>query len=323
MSDSTYCFTLSAVHDQLAAIPNDFYLIRLIHGSTRRAGPGEGVWTLPQLTRRSLLHFLCGRNGEGFDVYVLPYAEHRNAGYILLDLDCPTPDIIARMRANGHEPCVVLHTSPGHLQAWIRVSTSSLEPAVATLIGKHLAHMYGGDMASTDWRHLGRLAGFTNQKPQRRTAFGSPPWIGLEHARAGLASAAQQLLDSAQQSRPAKSDVSPAVVQGSKPVTSITTEAAVRIYERWVERWRIRQRFSRPDWSVVDLWLARKLLAMHIPPIQVEVILRLASPDFPRQHGDPEDYLRRTLARAALPPRRVCSSEPDPYATHNRAGTDG
>jgi hypothetical protein len=26
------------------------------------------------------------------------------------------------MRANGHEPCVVLQSSPGHLQAWIRVS---------------------------------------------------------------------------------------------------------------------------------------------------------------------------------------------------------
>jgi len=27
------------------------------------------------------------------------------------------------MRANGHEPCVVLQSSPGHLQSWIRVSS--------------------------------------------------------------------------------------------------------------------------------------------------------------------------------------------------------
>ena len=72
-----------------------------------------------------------------------------------------------------------------------------------------------------------------------------------------------------------------------------------RSYQRWMERWHIRERFPQPDWSIVDLWLARKLLAIHISTAQVETILRLGSPHFPRHHGDPEDYLRRTLARAA------------------------
>jgi len=84
-----------------------------------------------------------------------------------------------------------------------------------------------------------------------------------------------------------------------------------------MERWHIRERFSQPDWSIVDLWLARKLLAIHISTAQVETILRLGSPHFPRHHGDPEDYLRRTLARAALPaPRPVCSTHaPAPRAS--------
>ena len=55
-----------------------------------------------------------------------------------------------------------------HTKAWIRVSTLPLEPAVATAIGKHLARAYRADLASTDWRHLGRLAGFTNQKPSMK-----------------------------------------------------------------------------------------------------------------------------------------------------------
>jgi hypothetical protein len=38
-----------------------------------------------------------------------------------------------------------------------------------------LARTYGGDLASTDGCHLGRLAGFTNQKRQRRTASGYAP----------------------------------------------------------------------------------------------------------------------------------------------------
>jgi len=71
----------------------------------------------------------------------------------------PLPMSFPAMRANGHEPCVVLQSSPGHLQAWIRVSTTPLEPALATAISKRLARTYGGDLASTDGYHLGRLAG--------------------------------------------------------------------------------------------------------------------------------------------------------------------
>ena len=47
--------------------------------------------------------------------------------------------------------------------------------------------LMGGDAASTDWRHVGQLAGFTNQKPARRTLDRYAPWVKLVHARAGLA----------------------------------------------------------------------------------------------------------------------------------------
>src|SRR5215813_8080831 len=70
-------------------MPNDFYFIRLIHCSTRRVCPGERVWDMGHLTRASVLRFLRSRNLQGLDIYVLPYAEYRNAGYILLVLDHP------------------------------------------------------------------------------------------------------------------------------------------------------------------------------------------------------------------------------------------
>jgi hypothetical protein len=307
--DRGFFLTLHAVRRQLAAMPNEFYFIRLIHGFTRRPCPGERVWDVGQLLRGSVLRFLRARNLQGFDVYLLPFAESGNAGYILLDLD-HAADVLPRMRANGHEPCVLLQTSPGHLQAWIRVSTTPLEAAVATAISKHLAHTYGGDWASTGWCHLGRLAGFTNQKPQRRTITGHAPWVRIVEARAVLAGAAQDLLRCATQvvaHRP--TDTMNRLSPVGNPASTITAQGATRIYQRWMQRWHIRERFAQPDWSIVDLWLARKLLAMHISTTQVETILRLGSPHFPRQHGDPENYLRRTLAGAALaPPRTVCSS---------------
>jgi hypothetical protein len=312
MYDRTFFFTSYAVGCQLAAMPNDFYFIRLIHRPTRRPCPGERLWDAGQLARGCVLRFLRARNLQGFDVYLWPYAEHGNAGYILLDLDHAAPDVIPRMRANGHEPCVLLETSPGHLQAWIRVSPTPLEPALATFVSKQLAHTYGGDLASTDWRHLGRLAGFTNQKPLYRAAFGSPPWVKILYASAVLASTSQDLLQAAaqrlaQQAVPSPRDSRCPGSPSGHPPSEITAPAAQRIYQHWVERWHIPERFPQVDWSIVDLWLARKLLAMHIAPIQVEAILRRGSPDFPRQHGDPEDYLRRTLAPAAAP-RTVCST---------------
>ncbi len=197
VDDRGFFITLRAIRRQLAAMPNELYLVRLIHHLTRRAFPGERLWTADQLGSAATVRFLRVRNREGCDVYVQPYAANQNAGYILVDLDRAQPAVIATLRAHGHDPCVVLQTSPGHLQAWIHLSASPLEPAVATAAGKLLALAYGGDCASTDWRHLGRLAGFTNQKPVRRTPGGYAPWVKVVDTKLGLATRAAGLLQSA------------------------------------------------------------------------------------------------------------------------------
>ena len=197
MEDHGFFLTWQAIRRQLAAMPNDHYLVRLIHHRTRQAFPGERLWTAEQLATAATIRFLRVRNREGCDVYVQPYAANHNAGYMLVDLDHARPTTIATRRAHGHDPCVVLQTSPAHLQAWIRLSASPLEPALASAVGKLLAAAYAGDPASTDWRHLGRLAGFTNQKPARRTSRGHAPWVKVVSAQAGVAPQAEALLQSA------------------------------------------------------------------------------------------------------------------------------
>src|SRR4051794_11627846 len=196
MLDRGFFLTCQAIRRQLAAMPHSLYLIRLIHHPTRRAFPGERLWTATQLTRAATIRFLRRRNREGFDVYIHPYAEDRNAGYILVDLDDPNPTVLETMRSHGLTPCAVVQTSPGHLQVWLHISHQPLAPARATAVAQQLARTYGGDLASADWRHLGRLAGFTNQKPTRRTPGGYSPWVTILHARAGLAARADQLLQS-------------------------------------------------------------------------------------------------------------------------------
>jgi hypothetical protein len=159
MFDRGLHLTLRAVRRQIAAMPHDLYLIRLIHNQTRRAFPGERLWTAAQLTHPATLRFLRVRNREGCDVYIQPYAENRNPGYILVDVDHCSPHVVESMRADGLWPCVVLQTSPGNLQVWLHVSATPLEPAVASWIGKQLAQSYGGDLASTDWPDFFRLLG--------------------------------------------------------------------------------------------------------------------------------------------------------------------
>jgi hypothetical protein len=309
MFDRGFNLTLLAMRRQLAAMPHDLYLVRLIHYQTRRAFPGERLWTVSQLTHPATIRFLRVRNREGCDVYLHPYAEERNPGYILVDLDETNPAVVKTMRAAGHEPCVVLQTSPGNLQAWVRVSATPIQAAVASQIGKQLARVYGGDPASTDWRHLGRLAGFTNQKPTRRNR-GYSPWVKVLYAHADLASQAAALLEAAEHSLGSRSSLAlaPQVslaapahpdAAGTDWSAGSTAAAAANLYASWLHRLRILERFPQPDWSIADKWIAKELLQRGSPAPQVATVLRHGSPGFPRQHSHPDDYLRRTLACAA------------------------
>jgi hypothetical protein len=302
MFDHGLSLTLRAVRRQIVAMPHDLYLIRLIHHQTRRAFPGERLWTADQLIHPATLRFLRVRNREGCDVYLQPYAERRNPGYILVDLDGSRPDVVETMRTDGLEPCVVLQTSPGNLQAWVRVSTTPLEPALASSIGKHLAQRYGGDLASTDWRHLGRLAGFTNQKPQRRNGGGYAPWVKVLYAQAGLVAQGAALFHAAASGSlgPSMRMWAPRAHSPFPHADAVASFEAARIYADCLHRLRIPERFPQPDWSIADKWIAKELLRQGIPAPQVATILRVGSPGFPRRHFHPDDYLSRTLARAAL-----------------------
>ncbi len=300
MNDHGFFITLTAIRRQLAAMPNELYLVRPIHGQSGRSCAGERLWSAGLLTRGPAVGFLRARNCEGFDIYLWPYSTDGNAGYILVDLDGADLQIIHSMCANGHEPCVVLQTSPGNLQAWVHVSATPLEPAVATEIGRELARLYGGDPASTDWRHLGRLAGFTNQKPKRRWPGDYAPWVKLLHAQAGLATHGALLVEAAQRRLPDRIPTSEAAPSslGGAPNRSLTARAAAAIYQAWLNRLRIPQRFPQTDWSIADKWIAKELLRRRTPVTQVQAILQLGSPGFPRRHSNPDDYLRRTAARA-------------------------
>src|SRR5215469_1489866 len=70
MFDRGFLLTMQAIRRQLAAMPHDLYLIRLIHQATKRPFPGERLWTASQLMSPATIRFLRGRDREGCDVYI-------------------------------------------------------------------------------------------------------------------------------------------------------------------------------------------------------------------------------------------------------------
>ena len=64
---------------------------------------------------------------------------------------------IAEMKAQGFEPALVVETSPGNFQAWLKHG-QVLDEATSTWVAKELALRFGGDPGSADLAAL-RAAG--------------------------------------------------------------------------------------------------------------------------------------------------------------------
>jgi len=118
-------------------------------------------------------------------IYVRPAGAH---GLSLVD-DLKA-DALARMKAEGFEPAAAVETSPGNFQAWLKHG-EVFDEAVSTRAAKLLAERYGGDLGSADWRHFGRLAGFTNPKAEPAARIGATAVCATGRGqRAGLQSGA-------------------------------------------------------------------------------------------------------------------------------------
>jgi hypothetical protein len=83
------------------------------------------------------------------------------------------------MRETGFEPAVVVETSPNNFQVWLNHGRVLSDQFLSTLVARQLSLRFRGDRGSCDWRHFGRLAGFTNQKRERRLDNGLQPFVKL------------------------------------------------------------------------------------------------------------------------------------------------
>ena len=172
--------TWRAVKRQADAMGVDVFEIGLF----KPANPGDEkpepemlprTWDKQTLLRS--VGWLRYQNSQGRNIYIRPKGEHP-----LSMVDDLTAEAITQMKQQGFEPCLVVETSPGNFQAWLNHG-KVLPKAESTLAARLLAQRFGGDQGAGDWRHFGRLAGFTNRKEKYRQENGRYPFVRLIEAQ--------------------------------------------------------------------------------------------------------------------------------------------
>ena len=169
--------TVEAVQRQVEAMAADVFEVGLFKPDAQE---GEAimvprVWDRDSLARS--IPWLRHQNRDGRNIYIRPKGEHH-----LSLIDDLTQDAIGQMKLAGFSPALVVETSPGNFQAWLK-HPEKLDKEMGTAAARALAERFGGDIGAADWRHYGRLSGFTNRKEKYRdAATGLHPFVKLVEA---------------------------------------------------------------------------------------------------------------------------------------------
>ncbi len=149
--------TLTAVRRQIEAMGCDVFEVGLFNPAAKNGAVMlPRTWDTEALLRS--IPWLRRENRDGRNIYIRSKGEHN-----LSLVDDLTRDAVAAMKRAGFSPAVVVETSPRNYQAWLK-HPEQLNKELSTAAARALAEKFGGDRGAADWRHFGRLAGFTNRK---------------------------------------------------------------------------------------------------------------------------------------------------------------
>lgn len=237
----------------------------------------------------SAIAWLKRMNSEGNDIYIRP-ADDQHALILLDDLN---KDSAQDLKNQGYSPIALIETSPNNYQAWVRLSLYQVPPDVRRVAARGLATVFGADMNSTDSRHYGRLAGFTNRKP-KYCKNGLFPFVLIRETSNQVARNGPRYINQIKQQRQVTteakhySDVKPRL---NNPVREYQRQAEIII-----QRYGDNTDFSRLDW-MISVSMAQAGFSQS----DIEHAICSASPNVEeRKKGHIEDYARRTAEKACV-----------------------
>src|SRR3954471_24850664 len=169
--------TSQAVKSQIRAMGAQIFEVGLFKPSAQEQGQAVMIprtWDRDTVLRS--IPWLRLQNADGRNIYIRPKGEHN-----LSLVDDLTAEAVKRMKATGFSPAVIVETSPGNFQAWLK-HPRQLPRELSTLAARKLAEDFGGDRGAADWRHFGRLSGLTNRKPKYMAETGLFPYVRLIEA---------------------------------------------------------------------------------------------------------------------------------------------
>jgi RepB DNA-primase from phage plasmid len=294
--------TYLAVRRQLDGMKAQRYEVGLRDRDSGKMIPRQ--WTAPEVLKS--VAWLKRQNLNGHDIYIRPaplqqQEDWYNQGLILVD-DL-TLGQLENMEQGGHSPATIIETSPFNFQAWVRVSVAPIPAAVTTQVAKILAKRYEGD-PNTDWRHYGRLAGFTNQKPQYVGSLGHQPFVLAGKCNGKIAPKAEILLQEASkqlneatlakrsktQSQARLGDFA-GYSGGGFPPPLDPVMYYQQLWQGLVKEFGANLDESRADWMI-----GKRMAIRGYSAAMIEETLLTASPNLEtRKKGHVEDYVERTV----------------------------
>lgn len=268
----------------------------------------DSVRTVDAAGAMKLSNYLGAKNAQGYDIYVRPAAleiEGEQYGQPYVFVDDIKPADMAKLRDAGLPLAITMESSPGNFQGWIRVGSTPLKAEELTAAAKIVAKTFGGDPGSADWRHHGRLAGYTNQKPTRRQSNGYAPFVQMKAQKGhdiapngpALIHAARQKLEQ-EEAKKAKALNEAAVREEQQYQSTLRDELAGTDVYSFVSEARERLRKGE-DESATDFSAALSALRKGFDRDHVKAALRACSTNLGARKGDGVDrYLEHTLDRA-------------------------
>lgn len=292
--------TRAAVSRQLKGMGASLYEVGIRHAER---GMLNREWSEADIMKS--LDWLKRENFKGCDIYVRPA---RSAPSRLILVDDLSMGTLARLQAGPYPAAVTVQTSPGNYQAWIKLD-DDMPADVRREVARHLAREYGGDPNSADSAHYGRLAGFTNRKPEHIDAAGRSPFVLLDSYNGRPASGAAELVQIArgvierdqEQARSMAAHVQREA--RSMPSATRTKQTAQELGDWYRSLWHsLKTEFggnfdaSRADWMAAvamfrkgyDFQAVADAIAQHSPGIEH------------RKGAAVADYVTRTAGKAEI-----------------------